>query len=162
MKQVFVFGSNAAGFHGAGSAGFAFRGNARNTWRQDSFFLDALAKSRQTPPVLVRGKLAVFGQARGFQQGTEGSSYAICTVTRPGAKRSISRRDICKQFIELWKFAKAHPELEFRLTPVGCGYAGYSAAEMQEVLAWVIGKYGKPENIRNLDCYSKKISTKMT
>jgi hypothetical protein len=37
--EVLVFGSNRSGFHGAGSAGLAFRGDSRNTWRSDPFFL---------------------------------------------------------------------------------------------------------------------------
>jgi len=154
-EEVFIFGSNARGFHGAGAAGLAFRGDARNTWREDEHFLSALRAPAGS--VARVGKWAVLGVARGFQVGTEGKSYGIVTVTRPGAKRSISRREICLQFIKLWKFAKANPQMVFLLTPVGCGYAGYSPAEMQEVLDYVSKKYGVPENIRNLSCYKNTV-----
>lgn len=36
--QVFVFGSNAAGFHGAGSAGYAMLHVYGNKWRTTYFF----------------------------------------------------------------------------------------------------------------------------
>jgi hypothetical protein len=36
--EVFVFGSNRDGFHGAGSAGLACRGDASNSWRSDERF----------------------------------------------------------------------------------------------------------------------------
>lgn len=142
---VFVFGSNSTGFHGAGSAGFAFRGDSSNSWRQDAFFREAMRSPVGSPERI--GKLAVFGVARGLQVGTEGMSYAIETIRRPGQRRSVSRREICKQLIQLWKFAEAHPEYLFKMTPVGAGYAGYSGAEMQEVVDWLLGKYGCPENI---------------
>ena len=154
-NEVFVFGSNAQGFHGAGAAGLAFRGDARNTWRKDSHFCQALRTPAKSDARV--GKWAVLGVARGFQVGREGRSYGIVTVTRPGARRSISRREICLQLIQLWKFALKHPNLEFIITPIGCGYAGYSPAEMQEVLDYVINKYGAPENIRNLSCYKNTV-----
>lgn len=154
-EEVFVFGSNAQGFHGAGAAGLAFRGDALNTWREDEHFCKALRAPAGS--VARVGKWAVLGVARGFQVGTEGKSYGIVTVTRPGARRSISRREICLQLIELWQFATANPHLVFLMTPVGCGYAGYSPAEMQEVLDYVINKYGAPENIRNLSCYKNTV-----
>lgn len=41
-NEIFVFGSNAEGFHGAGSAGMACRGEGKNTWRDDEWFREAL------------------------------------------------------------------------------------------------------------------------
>ena len=154
-NEVFIFGSNAQGFHGAGSAGFAFRGESRNNWRQDANFLRAIGAPSGSEEKI--GKLAVFGQSRGLMRGREGYSYGICTVTKPGKRRSITRREIASQLRELWHFAKAHPELSFRMTPVGAGYAGYSREEMMEVMDWLLDTEGRPANISNLECYRKQI-----
>lgn len=143
--EVFVFGSNEGGFHGAGAAGLACRGTATNNWRQDDWFLAAM----KAPPGDERrvGRWATFGVARGYQVGTGGRSYAIATVTRPGARRSITRRDIYYQLVELWAFAEAHPELTFLVTPLGEGYAGYTRAEMEEVWDFLLAKHGSPPNV---------------
>ena len=154
-NEVFVFGSNAQGFHGAGSAGFAFRGDSRNTWRNDANFLRAIGAPAGSEEKV--GKLAIFGQARGFMQGREGYSFAICTVTKPGKRRSITRREIASQLRELWRFARTHPEFMFKMTPVGAGYAGYSREEMMEVMDWLLDTEGRPANISNLECYRKQI-----
>ena len=94
-NEVFVFGSNAQGFHGAGSAGYAMRGDTRNNWRQDKTFRRAMEAPVGHPDRV--GKWAVFGVARGFSKGHEGISYAIQTIEKPGRKRSTSRQDICIQ-----------------------------------------------------------------
>lgn len=138
--QVFVFGSNRQGFHGAGAAGLACRGTALNTWRQDPWFRTAM-----NAPVGSRariGKWAVFGIGKGFQVGREGRSYAICTIERPGDFRSIPVTLIEAQLLELCAFARAHPELEFLMTPVGAGKAGYSPAVMGACFASAMGKAG--------------------
>lgn len=94
-EQVFVFGSNASGFHGAGSAGQAMRGDACNTWRHDPAFLRAMKS-----PVGSAGRVglwAVYGVARGPMLGTSGKSYAVQTVTDTGKKRSLPLADIHAQ-----------------------------------------------------------------
>jgi len=61
--QIFVFGTNSSGFHGAGAAGIAFRSESRNTWRTDPWFQMAM-----TSPVGSQervGRWAVFGVSRG-------------------------------------------------------------------------------------------------
>lgn len=130
-SDIFVFGSNEGGFHGAGAAGYAMRGTSANTWRDDPAFLAAMKApiGSQTR----RGKWAVFGIGRGFQQGTEGCSYAIATVTKPGAKRSIPLKEIAAQMKELGQFASEHPEMEFFCAIVGGGYNGYSKEEINKL-----------------------------
>ena len=142
--QVFVFGSNSSGFHGAGAAGLACRGITANTWRTDEWFKRAM----QSPEghEYRRGKWAMYGVGRGFQEGTQGKSYAIVTVTKPGAKRSMPLPKICQQLEELWDFMEKHPEWEFLLTPLGQGYAGYSADEMAVVWGAVVNKCGIRKN----------------
>ena len=145
-NQVFVFGSNASGFHGAGSAGQAMRGDTRNTWRNDPAFLKAMRAPVGSPDRV--GQWAVFGVSHGFQIGKSGCSYAICTVERAGQKRSVTRREIYYQLVELWRFAEAHTELEFLVTPIGQGYSGYSPDEMSEVWNYLVSKHGHPANIK--------------
>lgn len=131
--QVFVFGSNNDGFHGAGAAGYACRGDHRNNWRQDSWFLAAMRSPVGSTARI--GKWAVFGQGSGLQLGREGASYAVTTVTRPGARRTVALDAILWQLESLKLLARDQPDLEFLLTPLGEGYAGYSQAEMQQI--WV-------------------------
>lgn len=145
--QVFVFGSNEQGFHGAGAAGQACRGDSRNTWRQDQWFRKAL-----TSPVGSEdrvGRWAVVGVARGHQMGREGQSYAIVTCLRPGLRRSIPLDEIRAQFLGLFAHATSHPELEYLMTPVGSGLAGYTPAEMWRVWNEAITQWNSslPSNI---------------
>lgn len=94
---VFVFGSNLSGIHGRGAADFAFKN---------------------------RG--AVWGQGEGFQ----GNSYAIPTK---GELNSLTGRfpilplpTIMAHVAAFLMFARSRQDLKFQLTPIGCGFAGYS------------------------------------
>lgn len=144
-NSVFVFGSNLGGFHGAGAAGFAYRGDSRNTWRNDESFIKALKTPLDSPERI--GKWAVLGQGKGFQRGREGCSYAIATVHVPGAKRSISLEDIYKQFVELVLFAKQHPELEFLCCVTGGGYSGYYVEEIATLYQRLEKEQSVPNNV---------------
>ena len=159
-NDVFVFGSNASGFHGAGSAGEAFRGDSRNNWRQDATFLAAIGAPAGAEEKV--GMRAIFGQSRGLQKGREGYGYGICTVTKAGRRRSITRKEIASQLRDLFRFAKSHPELMFNMTAVGCGYAGYSRWEMQEIIDWLIATEGQPANLNNIGCYQQPVYYKDT
>lgn len=132
---VFVFGSNAQGFHGAGTAGFAMRGDFANNWRQDKRFLTAVAKGRG-----AQGLYATLGVARGFQRGTLGASYAVCTCTKPGARLSVPVVDIVTQTQDLVDFMRAHPDWTFALTPFGCGYSGHSQTDMWPLWSYCLAE----------------------
>jgi ribosome modulation factor len=110
-NEVFIFGSNAGGFHGAGSAGWAYTGMTGNQYRAGNSLLKM--------PKGTKGKWAVLGQATGYQEGTTGRSYAICTIINPGAKRSMSLQGIRSQVEQLYQFATAHPELTFLVPQSG-------------------------------------------
>jgi hypothetical protein len=122
-NEVFCFGSNLSGFHGAGSAGFASFGEAGNVWRKHNY-LDK--------PWGWKGKWNIKGRGKGFQEGTEGKSYAIPTVIKAGAKQSISLDDIKKSVKELYDFADEHKDLKFYIAYSGHGrnLNGYSTVEM--------------------------------
>ncbi len=144
-NEVFTFGSNRSGFHGAGAAGFACRGTALNTWRTDPWFQTA-RRSPVGSPARV-GKWAVFGVARGFQVGREGMSYAIETIREAGLKRSTPLSEIQEQFVELFRFANTRSDLTFLLTPVGVGLSGWTAPEMAACLSAAIRQHPVPGNV---------------
>lgn len=65
-----------------------------------------------------------FGAEYGIGEGRTGNAYAIPTKDGYLRVRTISNiaRSV-KRFIE---YANAHPELEFNVTRIGCGLAGYA------------------------------------
>lgn len=129
--EVFCFGTNEGGFHGAGSAGQAMRGDARNTWRTDPAFKAAMDAPVGDPARV--GLWAVYGQAEGPMLGQAGKSYGIVTIVRPGQRRSTPLSDIGQSLTDLCRFANRRPGLTFLITPLGEGYSGYTRREMGEV-----------------------------
>lgn len=95
-NQIFVFGSNTEGIHGAGAAAAAVRFGA------------------------------VMGQARGLQ----GQTYAIVTKDLSIGDRSIPVEAIHREINEFIDFATVRPELQFLVTAIGCGLAGYTVEEI--------------------------------
>lgn len=127
-NEVFVFGANASGFHGAGAAGYACRGTAKNTWRMDQAFLSAMKSPIDSPERV--GKWAILGQARGLQQGREGSSYGIVTVMQPGNRRSIPLDQIAAQVRQLSCFARTREDFTFLVSEIGCQNAGWTPTDI--------------------------------
>ena len=126
-NQVFVFGSNLDGFHGGGSAGFASFGSGLSFRDLDYF----------NKPNGWKGKWNVKGDGIGFQQGTEGRSYALPTVVHAGARRSLSMNEIRGYIKDFYNFCLFHGDLEF-LVAYGVenmNLNGYSSFEMAEMFA---------------------------
>ena len=102
-NQVFVFGSNATGFHGAGAAGLGLRGDHRNNWKKDETFRLAMRSPEGSPHRV--GKWAVFGVARGFQQGGRASLTPFKRLNtleksdQPPGRRSISNWWSCGRLL---------------------------------------------------------------
>lgn len=68
----------------------------------------------------LRNHGAIYGQPVGLQ----GQSYAIPTKDQQLRPLSLSTIRIS---VEIFiSFAKQHPELQFKVTRIGCGLAGYS------------------------------------
>lgn len=124
--EVFTFGSNWdaerkwGGFHGAGSAGYASFGRTGNIWREEGY---------ANKPIGWKGKWNVKGVGEGLQEGTEGKSYALPTVTGPGQKRSLSEKQIVENIQRMYEAARQHPEWKFLVAysaignkPNLCGY----------------------------------------
>ena len=64
-----------------------------------------------------------FGAVWGQGVGLQGQTYAIPTMQ--GGVKTI--KPYVDEFLE---FAKAHPELKFLVTEIGCGIAGFSVKEI--------------------------------
>lgn len=134
-KEVFVFGSNLSGFHGAGSAGFASFNEVGNVWRKYNY--DKL-------PHGWRGKWNVKGVGEGFQIGTDGWSYAIPTVTHAGKKQSRTIEEISVSIKSLYAFAISKPSWKFFVAQdAKIGLNGHSP----EVMAKAFSCMQIPENI---------------
>lgn len=88
MKEIFVFGSNLSGIHGAGSAKQAYM---------------------------------YHGAVRGQGEGLQGDSYALPTKGYNITFMPIG--DVAQYVEKFLRFASARPELQFKVTRVGCGLA---------------------------------------
>ncbi len=73
----------------------------------------------------VKHRGAVYGQG---QAGPQGNAYAI--PTKDKHLRVIPLDDIAFDVAEFLRYADAHPELQFQVTAIGCGLAGYSPAQI--------------------------------
>ena len=114
--EVFVFGANVSGFHGAGAAGYASFGVPGNRWREFDY---------GSKPAGWLGKWNVKGRV-GLMEGREGRSYGLVTVERPGARRSL-----VPDFRPLYACCLEHPEWTFYLAQEGrTGLNGWSPVEM--------------------------------
>ena len=94
-NQIFVFGSNRRGVHGAGAA--------------------FLAKK-------------VFGAKAGVGLGLTGQCYAL--PTKGFEIETLSLSEIGVSFQRFIKCVIDNPQLDFLLTKVGCGLAGYTTDDI--------------------------------
>lgn len=99
-NEIFVFGSNEQGRHGKGAALTAMK----------------------------------FGAIYGRSIGIQGNTYAIPTVKRPSSSRSPDNRvdkKVLQGYVDdFYEFARKNTNLEFLVTEVGCGLAGFSIDEI--------------------------------
>lgn len=68
--------------------------------------------------------LREYGAMYGQGEGRQGNSYAI--PTKDQDLKPMSLRSINIGIVQFIRYAEAHPELEFQVTRIGCGLAGYS------------------------------------
>ena len=85
--------------------------------------------------------LSKFGAIYGQGIGLQGNSYAI--PTKDDNIETLPLGIIEKHIVEFIDFAKTNPELEFLVTQVGCGLAGYSIDEISALFK----KYDLSKNI---------------
>lgn len=95
---------------------------------------------------------AIYGQGEGLQ----GNSYAI--PTKDGQLMTLALPTI-KMFVNSFiTFAKEHPNLDFLITPIGCGLAGYKSEDIAPMFkeAMTISNICLPKQFREiLDGISK-------
>ena len=88
--EIFVFGSNLAGIHGAGAAKEAYHRFKARFW---------------------------------VGEGPTGQSYAIPTKDMQIATRPID--EVAESIRKFQEYAASRPDLQFYITRVGCGLAGF-------------------------------------
>lgn len=71
-----------------------------------------------------RHRGAIYGQGVGLQN----NSYAI--PTKNGKLETLPLPEIKKYVDSFIAFANSHPELEFQITRIGCGLAGYQDGDI--------------------------------
>jgi hypothetical protein len=109
-NQIFVFGSNTAGIHGKGAARVAQRS---------------------------------FGAVKGVSEGPTGRCYAIPTRVYGGRDGQhwkvrfspVRLVEIHRSIHRFLDYAQKHPELEFLVTKIGCGFAGYDFEDMADIFS---------------------------
>lgn len=103
-KKIFVFGSNLAGIHGAGAALYAKK------------YLGATQFTGEGPmPILLEvGKTTV----------QEPKCYAL--PTKNENIETLPLVEIKKHVDRFLAFAMSNPQLEFFVSRIGCGFAGYT------------------------------------
>ncbi len=85
--------------------------------------------------------LSKFGAIYGQGVGLQGRSYGI--PTKDDNIETLPLGIIEKHIVDFIDFAKTRPDLEFLVTQVGCGLAGYSIEEISSIFK----KYDLSKNI---------------
>lgn len=118
-KRIFVFGSNTAGRHGKGSA--------------------------------LHAKL-MHGAVQGVGRGFTGNCYALPTRAASnviGSKiTTLPLAEIAKNVDEFLLVARGYPELDFEVTKIGCGLAGYPEEEIAPLFKHATNNCHLPEGWR--------------
>ena len=83
-----------------------------------------------------------FGAKYGVGVGPQGQCYAIPTKDR--YLRVLPLSTIKEYVLQFVAYATQHPELEFLLTPIGTGLAGYTIEQLESILPEL------PKNITKL------------
>jgi hypothetical protein len=146
--QVFVFGSNYQGFHGGGAAGFASFGKTGNVWREEGY------GERHNG---WRGLWNIKGIFEGLQEGSEGRSYAIPTIVRPGLKRSLNKDQIIDGIKKMYNTAIQHPEWEFLVAGSDTGGDPLNGYTHIEMIAMYVDAGPIPDNVIFSDSYQRLI-----
>ena len=81
-----------------------------------------------------------YGAEHGVGIGRTGNAYAIPTKDR--RLNTLPLHQIAKYVDEFLNYARAHPELEFEVTKIGCGLAGCREHEIKPMFS------GAPMNCR--------------
>lgn len=78
----------------------------------------------------ARDAVNQYGAVMGQPEGLQGSSYAIVTKELRSFMPAVTLPEVRVGVREFLAFARAHPELTFFLTAIGCGLAGFTVQEI--------------------------------
>lgn len=92
---------------------------------------------------------AIYGQA----EGRQGNSYGIPTKSSPW--QTLPLHKIAAAVNRFNQYARENPDLVFKLTPIGCGLAGYTYAEIAPMF-WL-----SPSNVILPEEFKQCLSTLM-
>lgn len=81
----------------------------------------------------ARDALQDWGAAPGVGEGRTGDSYAI--PTKDAKIRTLPLFEIFWSIKRFIAYAHRHPELDFQVTRIGCGLAGYRDADIAPLFA---------------------------
>lgn len=91
------------------------------------------------------------GAIRGQGEGLQGNAYAIPTKDAAIRPRELGKiRASVATFLD---FARAHPELLFQLTPIGCGLAGFTPEQIAPMFR------GAPQNVQMPEAFAAILQT---
>jgi hypothetical protein len=85
---------------------------------------------------------AVYGQG----EGPQGDSYAI--PTKNEKLKTLPVLVIGAYVNRFLAYARAHPDLVFEVTPIGCGLAGYKPDDIAPLFAWAPANVNLPIEFR--------------
>lgn len=86
------------------------------------------------------------GAQWGIGVGRTGNSYAI--PTKDWLIRTLPLTEIAPYVERFIDYAKAHPELTFQVTRIGCGLAGYTPADIAPMFKGVPDNCIMPEDFK--------------
>lgn len=75
-----------------------------------------------------------FGAVLGIGEGLQSQTYAL--PTKDEKIKTLSLNEIAKHIETFKQFAQEHPELEFLVTKIGCGLAGYHPIQIRPLFGW--------------------------
>lgn len=87
---------------------------------------------------------AVWGQGIGLQ----GNSYGI--PTKDERIRTLSLDVIQKHVNDFIEFAEKHPQLNFQVTAIGCGLAGYSPSDIAPMFENAPSNCSLPDSFKEI------------
>lgn len=94
------------------------------------------------------------GAVYGVGVGRTGDSYAI--PTKDHNIRTLPLHYIEEYVHQFLAYAKSHPNLQFQVTKIGCGLAGYSEGQISPMFV------DAPENCRLPEGWHKKLENAQT
>ncbi len=85
-----------------------------------------------------------FGAVFGQREGRQGQSYAIPTIGG-----TIGLREICQSVKNFTQYVAEHPELQFFVTPIGCG----GGCRSEQDIAPMFGEAAELPNVSLPQCF---------